>query len=203
MRVEINLASQPYEDARQFWSYWGTGLAVLALITVLLTSLAVLRFVNAQRERKEIADMEAVIGRFDQEKARAEAMLNQPQNRVIRDRSRFLNELFQRKAFSWTRVFEDLERVMPAHLHVVSIRPDLSADNGLAIKLVVGGDTSEQARDLVRKMEASRRFRETHIESERENESSQGSGNLDRVTFDISALYVPGTDTGAVSGGLN
>src|ERR1041385_3311122 len=202
MRIEINLASQPYEDARQFWTYWGTGLAVLALITVLLTSLAVMRFVNAQRERKEIADMEAVIGRFDQEKARAEAMLNQPQNRIIRDRSRFLNELFRRKAFSWTRVFEDLERVMPAHLHVVSIRPEGSSDNGLAFKLVVGGDTSEQARDLVRKMEASKQFR-AHIDSERENESSQGAGNADRVTFDIDALYVPGTETGAVSGGLN
>ncbi len=26
MRLDINLASQPYEDARQFWLRWGTAL---------------------------------------------------------------------------------------------------------------------------------------------------------------------------------
>ncbi len=154
MRIDINLATQPYEDSRRFWTYWGSGVVLLSLATALLVFLAVTRFIIASRERQEIARMEAVIGEFDQEKGRAEAVMNQPQNRVTRDRSRFLNELFQRKAFSWTRVFEDLERVMPAHLHVVSIRPDMSSENGLEIILVVGGDTSEQARDLVRKMEA-------------------------------------------------
>ena len=39
--------------------------------------------------------MESVIARFDQEKAQAEATLNRPQNRVIRDRSRFLSKLDQ------------------------------------------------------------------------------------------------------------
>src|SRR5262249_37726316 len=170
MRIDINLATQPYEDARRFWTYWGTGLALLSLATILLAFLAVTTFINANRERKEIAGMEAVIARFDQEKAQAEATLNQPQNRLTRDRSRFLNGLFTRKAFSWTQLFEDLERVMPAHLHVVSIRPDMSKDNNLEIKLVVGGETSEQALDLVRKMENSHRFRQTQIESEKTNE---------------------------------
>jgi len=201
MRIEINLATQPYEDARQFWTYWGTGVGVLALVTVLLASLAVMRFLSAQRERKEIADMEAIVARFDQEKAQAESVLNQPQNRAIRDRSRFLNELFERKAFSWTRVFEDLEQVMPAHLHVVSVQPDVSADNGVAIKLVVGGDNSEQARDLVRKMEASKRFKDTRIDSERSAENADLAGG-DRVTFDITALYEPSAESAAASGGM-
>jgi type IV pilus assembly protein PilN len=202
MRIDINLATQPYEDSRRFWTYWGSGVVLLSLATALLVFLAVTRFIIANRERQEIAKMEAVIGEFDQEKGRAEAVMNQPQNRVIRDRSRFLNELFQRKAFSWTRVFEDLERVMPAHLHVVSIRPDTSSDNGLEIKLVVGGDTSEQARDLVRKMEASRRFKETKIDSERSNDN-QGASGTDRVQFDISALYVPSAEFGQTGGGMN
>src|SRR5215468_965703 len=156
MRIDINLATQPYEDARQFWTYWGTGVALLSLATMLLAFLSVTRLINANRERKEIAEMQAVIARFDQEKTKAEATLNQPQNRVTRDRSRFLNSLFTRKAFSWTRLFEDLERVMPAHLHVVSISPDISKDNNIELKLVVGGDTRDQALDLVRKMEGSR-----------------------------------------------
>jgi type IV pilus assembly protein PilN len=201
MRIDINLASQPYEDARRFWTHWGAALALLGLTTILLGFLAITRFINASHERKEIADMESVIAQFDQEKSRAEATLNQPQNRVTRDRSRFLNDLFARKAFSWTRLFEDLERVMPAHLHVVSINPNISRDNNIELKLVVGGETSEQARDLVRKMEASKRFRETRIESEKTREDREGAGeNTDRVKFDISAFYVPSGETETAGG---
>ena len=200
MRIDINLASQPYEDARRFWTNWGTALGLLGFATLLLVFVAGTRLINANHERKEIADMESVIAKFDAEKAQAEATLNRPQNRLTRDRSQFLNELFTRKAFSWTRLFEDLERVMPAHLHVVRISPDLSKDNDLEIKLVVGGDTREQALDLVRKMEGSKRFKGTQIEAERTKEEGGGNGPGDRVTFDISASYVPTGETGTAGG---
>jgi len=200
MRIDINLATHPYEDSRRFWTYWGTGLGLLGLTTLLLLFIAVTRFISANHERKEIADMQAIIGKFDAEKATAETVLNQPQNRVTRDRSRFLNQLFARKSFSWTMLFEDLERVMPAHLHVVSINPDLSKENNIEIKMVVGGDNSDQARDLVRKMEGSRRFKQTHIDTEKTNDKNEGSEDRDRVQFDISTLYVPSGD-GATAGG--
>ena len=200
MRIEINLASQPYEDSRRFWTYWGTGLALLALVTLLLGFMAVSGFIQASRERARIAGLQKQIAAYDQEKSRAEAMLNLPENRIVRDRSRFLNDLFQRKTFSWTRVFEDLERVMPAHLHVVSIHPDMSKDNNLEIKLVVAGESREQALDLVRKMEGSKRFKQTQIESER---SETQPVNGDRVRFDISALYIPSAETLEASRGMN
>ena len=201
MRIDINLASQPYEDARRFWIYWGTGLGLLGALTILLGFLAITGFINGSRDRQQISKLEAQLTAYDQEKGRAEALLNQPQNRVIRDRSRFLNSLFQRKAFSWTRVFEDLERVMPAHLHVVSIHPDMSSDNNLELKLVVGGETREQALDLVRKMEGSNRFRQTHIESDRTESLQSAEG--DRVQFNIVAVYVQTDQAPEASGGMH
>jgi type IV pilus assembly protein PilN len=204
MRIDINLASQPYEDSRRFWTYWGTGLALLGIATAMLVFLAVTGFMNARRDREQIANLESKLAAFSQEKNHAESMLNQPQNRLIRDRSRFLNELFQRKAFSWTRVFEDLEQVMPAHLHVISIHPDLSDeknDNNMEIKLIVGGDTREQALDLVRKMESSNHFKQTRIESEKF--ATENVSTTDRVQFDIDALYIPSTNKTETSGGMN
>ena len=70
-------------------------------------------WVAARKDRSLIAQREEQIAARDQEKTKAEGILNLPENRSTRDRSQFLNELFRRKAFSWTRVFEDLERVMP------------------------------------------------------------------------------------------
>lgn len=201
MRIDINLASQPYQDSRQFWTYWGTGLALLSLATLLLVYLAATGFVRAGHDREQIAKLEAEIRAYDQEKSQAEAKMNLPQNRTMREQSRFLNDLFQRKAFSWTRVFEDLERVMPAHLHVLSIHPDVSADNNAEIKLSVGGDSREQALDLIKKMEASKRFKQTRIESERF--AAEKLGNSDPVTFDIVTLYIPSSTTEDSSGGMH
>jgi hypothetical protein len=174
---------------------------LLSLLTLLLVYMAITGFVQANRERATIAGLQARIAAYDQDKSSAEAMLSLPQNRVVRDQSRFLNDLFQRKGFSWTKVFENLERVMPAHLHVVSIHPDMSKENNLEIKLVVAGEAREQALDLVRKMEGSKCFNQTQIESER---SETQPVNGDRVRFDISALYIPcGLGAEATSGGMH
>jgi len=202
MLIDINLASQPYQDSRQFWSYWGTGLIVLSLVSGMLVFLAATGFVRAGHDRGQISKLKDKIAAYDREKHEAEAVLNQPQNRALREQSRFLNALFQRKAFSWTKVFEDLERVMPAHLHVVSINPGNNVDNNsLELKLLVGGDSREQALDLVRKMESSNRFRQTRIQSEKVESENQNGG--DRVQFEIDALYTPTPDKNAASGGMN
>ena len=188
MRVDINLASQPYQDARRFWLRWGGALVALGLLTLILVYSALTGWVSARKDRDLIRQRQAQIAARDQEKTQAEALLNRPENRSTRDRSQFLNELFQRKAFSWTKVFEDLERVMPPRLHVVSIRPEMGSDAGLNIKLVVAGESRERALELVRRMEASQRFQQTRIDQET-SEVRQTAG--DNVQFDISAVYVP------------
>ena len=188
MRVDINLASQPYEDARQFWLRWGGGLVALGILTLLLLVMTVNGWIAARKDRQLIQQYEAQSAARDKEKADAQALLNLPQNSTTRDRSQFLNDLFQRKAFSWTKAFEDLEQVMPPRLHVVSIHPELAPDNELEIKLIVAGDSRDHALDLVSKMEASKHFHETYIDEESSNLSG-ASG--DTVQFHITALYVP------------
>jgi len=188
MRVDINLATQPYQDARRFWLRWGGALVALGLLTLILLYSVLTGWVSARKDRDLIRQREAQIAARDQERAQAEALLSRPENRSTRDRSQFLNDLFQRKAFSWTKVFEDLERVMPPRLYVVSIRPEMGSEAGLNIKLVVAGESRERALDLVRKMEASQRFQQTRIDQET---AQIGQSAGDKVQFDISAVYVP------------
>jgi type IV pilus assembly protein PilN len=167
---------------------WGGALVALSLLTLILVYSALTGWVSARKDRDLIRQREAQIAERDREKIQAKTLLNRPENRSTRDRSQFLNELFQRKAFSWTKVFEDLERVMPPRLHVVSIRPEMGPDAGLNIKLVVAGESRERALELVRKMEASKRFQQTRIDQET-SEVRQTAG--DNVQFDISAVYIP------------
>ncbi len=187
MRLDINLASQPYEDARQFWVRWGTAVSALAFLTLILLVLDVAGWVNARRDRAAMAEKRTLITDRDQRRAKAESILSLPQNRNTRDQSVFLNTLIDRKAFSWTRVLENLEKVMPPRVHLVSISPQLDDDNQLALKMLVAGDSRDRALELARRMEESRRFSQTYIMREGHTQSTVG----DTEQFEIAAVYIP------------
>jgi type IV pilus assembly protein PilN len=187
MRITINLASQPFEDAQRFVRQWTLTLGLVGLLTLVLVVGAVLRLRSWSVEERRIHDLQAQLAQGDREIGQAEAFLNRPENRDTRDKSLILNDLIARKAFSWTEVFSDLERIMPPHLHVVSIRPELTPDNQLALRMMVAGESRERALELVRHMEQSPRFRQPQIVAEARQEQPQDPG--DRVQFDITALY--------------
>src|SRR5579885_3519262 len=187
MRLDINLASPPYEDAREFWMRWGTVVGALALVTLLLLTLDVSGFMNARRDRAAISQKKQLIGERDQIRANAESFLNKPENRTTRDESQFLNDLIERKAFSWTKVLESLEKVMPPRVHLVSISPELDEDNQLALKMTVAGDSRDRAVELARRMEESRRFAQTRVKAETFVLSQTG----DNEQFDMTAIYIP------------
>ena len=81
MRLDINLASQPYEDARQFWMRWGTAVGAVGLLTLVLLALDVTGWMNARRDRAAIAQKEAMIADRDQLRTNAETILALPENR--------------------------------------------------------------------------------------------------------------------------
>jgi type IV pilus assembly protein PilN len=189
MRLDINLASQPYEDARQFWLRWGTGLAVAVVLTLGLLTFTISDWFAARRDHAQISDLRAQIAQRDRKRQQAEEFLNRPENRFTRDQSQFLNQLIERKSLSWTRVLEDLEKVMPARVHLISIHPALDEDNQLTLKMVVGGDSRDKAIELAHRMEDSGHFSQTYIETE----SSAAVGTGDTVQFNINGIYVPGT----------
>ena len=208
MRVTINLASQPFEDAQRFVRQWALTLGLVGLLTLALIAGAALRLRSWGVEQRRINDLQAQIGQGNREIGQAEAFLNRPENRDTRDKSLILNDLIERKAFSWTQIFSDLERIMPPRLHVVSIRPELTPDNQLALRMVVAGESRERALDLVRRMEQSPHFRQPQIVAEAREEQPPTSG--DRVQFDISTLYAAeiaqqkpsGTTSSASRGGF-
>jgi type IV pilus assembly protein PilN len=187
MRLNLNLATRPYEDARDFWLRWGIGVGLLGLLTLVLLGFAIRGWVNAGRDRHTIAHLEAQIAEKDSERSRAQAFLEMAANHSTRDQSQFLNGLIQRKEFSWTRVFEDLERVMPNRLHVVSLRPALNEQNQLELEMKVVSETRAAAVDLVHRMESSKHFQGSQLVQESQGENGAA------VMATVSAIYLPDT----------
>ncbi len=126
------------------------------------------------------------IAELNKERTEDQAVLDMPANRSTRDQSQFLNGLIQRKAFSWTRVFEDLERVIPPNLHVVSLRPELNEQNQMQLDMKVACDTRAAAVELVHRMEDSRHFQGAELVSEGQG-SEAGSG----MAASVVSIYVP------------
>lgn len=186
MRLDINLATRPYEDAREFWARWGLGVGLLGVLTLVLMVLAVHGWINAGRDRANIRQLQQRIAAVDGERAQAQSFLEMAANRSTRDQSQFLNGLVQRKAFSWTRVFEDLERVVPASLHVISLRPELNEQGQVELEMKVVGDTRAAAVELVHRMEGSKHFQGSQLVQE-----TQSGDNGSTVTATVIAVYVP------------
>jgi Tfp pilus assembly protein PilN len=186
MRLDINLATRPYEDARDFWVRWGLGVGLLGVLTLVLLVLAVRGWIDAGRDRQNISQLQARITELDRERAKEQAELDMPANRGTRDQSQFINELIQRKSFSWTRVFEDLEQVMPPNLHVVSLKPEMNDRGQMQLDMAVSCNARAAAVELVHRMEGSKHFQSAQLVSESEK-GDAGSG----VIAYVISIYVP------------
>ena len=187
MRIEINLATQPYEDVRRFLTTWGLVVAAAGLLTLGLLGYALQGWARSGPVRGEMTQLRAQIAALETERRAAEALAGQAQNREVRDQSRFVNGLIARKAFSWTKALTALEKIVPARVQVVSIRPELNSQQQLELRLVVAAGSREHALELVRRLEESERFRNAQVSTE----STETQGGATDVEFEIVALYVP------------
>jgi type IV pilus assembly protein PilN len=188
MKIAINLASRPYQDERRFYRNWGSALAVAILVTVALLFISVRHHVNSQRQWAQAREAEARLAELRKEEAQARQILAMPENRGTRDRSYFLNAAIMRKAFSWTRLMEDMEKVMPAGLRVVAIAPGVDR-NHFVLKLQVEGERRETVVELLRNMEKSAHFRSPKLTGE--GHSGSKNGQSDMVKSSIFTAYAP------------
>ncbi len=186
MRFNVNLASQPYEDAKLFYRRWGSALAGLALLALVLLVWIVVSWRSASEIARKNDELRARIAALQDEKKKNEAILALPENRGTREKAVFVNALIARKAFSWTRVFTDLEKIMPPRVHLVSIRPEVK-DNRLSVHITIGGDSRDRALELVHNLENAPRFTDAHLAAE--NTQATPSQNGDTIQFEVTAFY--------------
>ena len=139
LRVPINLASEPFRRDRALL----VGSAALAVVLCLLLIYQVMAIVS---ERHQAADIRVAIDQQNlrlkaiaAQQAKLNATMRKPENAEVLERSLFLNTLIERKAISWTKIFADLEKVMPYNVRVVSVRlPEVDSHNQVLLDMVVG-----------------------------------------------------------------
>jgi type IV pilus assembly protein PilN len=189
VQLNINLATKPYQDVRRVLMQWGGLVLLLAVCTVALLWMAVSNWRESREVNAKIAGLNSEIAALDRQHEEAVALVRLPQNSPVVDDSKFLNGLIARKSFSWTRVFMQLEEIMPPKLHVVSISPELHpTTNTVEVHLTVAGTSREAAVELVMRLEQSPSFRDARIVEE---SVAKAKESTDTVQFHLTAIYVP------------
>jgi len=163
MRVPINLSSEPFQRDRAI-------LAASAAVGLLMAASLAMFIVLAVYERGEEAETRLAIDQLqrrlrtlDSEQAGLEAELRRPANAEVLDRVLFINTLLYRKGISWTRIFSDLERVVPHNVRVISVRPQVNAQNEVLLDMVVGAQSQAPVIDMLKRLEGSPLFGETAV----------------------------------------
>jgi type IV pilus assembly protein PilN len=176
MRISVNLATRPFVELRPLFAR--LRLAIVALVALAIGLGFWLHVLNgrASVSQAQMDALKAKTQQFQQERQANEARMRQPQNMAVLERSQFLNDLFERKSFSWTAVMMDLERVLPVGVQVTSIEPVITKDGEVNIQLRVSGER-DRAVQLVRNLETSQRFVAPRLVNEAAQKVQQNSRN--------------------------
>jgi type IV pilus assembly protein PilN len=199
MRIQLNLATRPFVELGPLYLRLRILIILLAVIAVPLWILLATEKRKASEAQARLGAVEQRIQAIDSQKQAFQAQMREPKNAAVLSQSQFLNQMFARKAFSWTAVMMDLENVLPSGVQVMNIDPVVSRDGKVTIRLRVSG-AHDRGVDLVRNLEHSHRFlaprlaRET-AESNQNGRPVEQVSATSNVNFDLLAEYNPLPDT--------
>ena len=155
MRIQINLASEPFRRDRPM-IFASTVVAVLlAGVLVMLVYLAVAERERSAESRQLMERLQSQLTAIATEENKLQAVLRQPENAEVLDRSVLLNSLLTRKGVSWTKIFSDLEEITPHNVRLVQVRPQISPTNQVSLDMVVAAQTVEPIQAFLMKLEGS------------------------------------------------
>lgn len=186
MRVPVNLATKPMLTHRRFLTVCGTCIVLLALpfpglawhVYSMRKADALFR-VQSEFAKKETASLllqKEEMGHF----------FAQPENAKLHERAGYINSIIDAQSLNWTRMFLELEQILPGGVRVLNIEPKL--DGGQAIvKFTVGAMTEEAKRNFLNSLERSGAFSRIQLMNVRMAEQGQ---TVDPIVLELTAVYL-------------
>jgi len=182
--LPLNLASEPFRRDRPILVASALTAALMLGVLALLVALIFQQRELAADSRAQMAALDAQLRTAAAEQGRLEAALRQPGSAEVLDRSVLFNALILRKSLSWTRLFSDLEKVMPGNVRLITVRPFLDAGNAVQLDMVVGAQSPEPVIELLMRLERSPVFGATSLLS-----SSPPAQNEPLYRYRVSVNY--------------
>jgi hypothetical protein len=158
--LRTNLATRPFYNDRAV----RVGIAGVVLVVAALTTYNVMQVValnarsaemtaraqNAERQRSEYARQAESIRQS----------LNTAEMSAVQHAAQEANVLIGRRIFSWTDLFNQFERTLPAEVRIVAVDPQVDDEGRMLIAVTVLSRRPEDLSEFMDQLEMSGRFRE-------------------------------------------
>jgi Tfp pilus assembly protein PilN len=185
MKLRLNLSTTPLDNKRPFLAATGVLAAVGVLTFLLLGHAAYSSWRSSRALRSEISRWETEIQANREKQSALEVYFQTAQARQVLDRAAFLNSLIGQRSFPWTKVFMDLEQILPPGVRVVSISPKL--ENGRAqVELTIGAESDDSKIKFLQNLERSKVFSDIEVKDDRHTEQTAAG---DKITVQLTAWY--------------
>jgi type IV pilus assembly protein PilN len=185
MRARLNLATNPLISNRRFAvgaSIIGT-VAVVVMFGLAWHAYEFRRGDTAFRARQ--AELSSEINTLQAHRDDLAAYFNAPDAVQKRELSGYLNDLIAQRSFPWTKVFMDLERVLPEGVHVVTIQPSL-VNGQVRLSLTVAAVNDDTKLEFLKALEKSPEFSRIEVLSVTKPNTP---GGIDQVEMRLTAWY--------------
>jgi len=177
MKARLNLATKPMESQRRFLAGASLTAFVAAVVFVALGW-------HVYSVREAASEVRARTERIRQERAKYEADRNelkrffeQKNIKGLGDRAAFINGIIVVRSFNWTQMFMDLEHILPAGVHIISIEPK-QVSGHVELNLAFGAASDDVKLKFLRALENSKQFSDVREDSEITATAESNPGDL-------------------------
>jgi len=185
--LDLNLSTRPFPAYRLINIAFG---AILVGLLVLSAWQAV-GFIRFSRLSHPLQATE-VDARVEAESlgkrvADIESRLDRPEATAKLNEIGFLNHLIARKSLSWTRLFADLEEMVPNNVHLVGLRPDIGTNGVITLQIELQARSIADASEFIHRLEKSPVFQNINVSNEQRLERQESTD----IDVKLTAIYLP------------
>ncbi len=121
--LELNLATRPFRNNLPLWVAYGVAAALVLGFSAWNLWAAIDQARRLADLRESMSVIEAKLAELDAREAKAVAEIAEIDVEALAVRAKRANDVIDRRALSWTRLFNRMEEVQPYEVRMVSIRP--------------------------------------------------------------------------------
>jgi Tfp pilus assembly protein PilN len=185
--LDLNLSTRPFPPYRLI----NIALAVILAGLLILSGWQANGFIRFSRLARALQSTE-IDARVEAETlgkrmADVESRLDRPEATAKLNEIGFLNHLIIRKDLHWTRLFADLEQMVPNDVHLVSLTPNVGASGAITLQIELKGRSINDVSEFIHRLEKSPLFQSITVSNEQKLESA-GVRDID---VRLAAVYVP------------
>jgi hypothetical protein len=185
--LDLNLSTRPFPAYRLI----NIALAMILGGLLILSGWQASGFIRFSRLARPLKPTE-IDARVEAESlgkrvADVESRLDRPEATAKLNEIGFFNRLITRKNLHWTRLFADLEEMIPNDVHLVSLRPDVGATGAITLQIELKGRSINDVSQFIHRLEKSPLFQNITVSTEQKLENP---GVID-IDIRLTAVYLP------------